>query len=132
MPRATYTLELELSYNTWTDVTADWRIDTPLIIERGIPPGERVARAGKMTLALHNPDGRYTPGHANATPGFDIGIGARLKASDGTTTSTLFYGRLAEIDPIPNPTVGAVREPPLRTTIVVEDEMASLGRAQVG
>ena len=46
MPRASYMLELELSYNTWTDVTADWQIGKPLRIERGIVPGERNARPG--------------------------------------------------------------------------------------
>ncbi len=121
--KATYYLEFELSYNTWTDLAADWRADTPLVIERGIEPGERVARVGRMTLALHNPDGRYTPGHANARAGFEAGIGVRLRASDGVNTYTLFYGRLAEIVPRRDPR--PEREAAL---IAVEDDMAALGR----
>ncbi len=99
MPRGTYMLELELSYNTWTDVTDDWHTATPLVIERGIESGANVAGVGRMTFALHNPDGRYIPGHAHATGGFEAGIGVRLRAGDGVNTHTLFYGRLAAINP---------------------------------
>ena len=97
MPKATYTLELELSYNTSTDITEDWHTPAPLVIERGLEPGERVAGVGRMALSLHNPDGRYTPGHVNVTDGFEVGIGTRLKANDGTATYTLFAGRIAVI-----------------------------------
>jgi hypothetical protein len=124
---------LELSYNTWTVVTADWRVADPLVIERGLTPGERVARVGKMSLTLHNPDGRYTPGHANLRPGFDLGIMARLKASDGVTTSTLFTGRIAAIDPHPNQDALPVGPgSPLQTRIIVLDDIAALAQARVG
>jgi|GEM_PF-1040009 len=130
MPQATYTLEMELSYNTWTNITADWQIAAPLTIERGIEPGERVARIGRMSLTLYNPDGRYTPGHANARPGFNSGIGVRLKANDGTTTRTLFYGRLARI----TESVRTIPNPALQDTvqIEVEDDIAALRRVPVG
>ncbi len=121
MPRATYTLEAELSYNTWTDIAADWQTATPLSIERGITPGEALVGVGRMTFALHNPDGRYTPGHTNATSGFDLGIGIRLKANDGTSTHTLFYGRITEIVPQHDAKRG-------QCTVVCEDDMAALGR----
>lgn len=126
MPRATYTLELELSYNTWAAVTADWHTESPLVIERGLSPGERVAGIGRMTLALHNPDGRYTPGHANCTAGFRAGIGVRLKASDGANTYTLFTGRIAEVRPLI-----AAGLKPAPAEIVCEDDMAFLYRRRV-
>jgi hypothetical protein len=122
MARATYTLELELSYNTWTDITADWRAADPLIIERGIEPGDRVAGVGRMELLLHNPDGRYSPGHANVEAGFTTGIGARLKADDGASTFTLFYGRVSLIAP------GSKHI----TRLVAEDDIAGLRRTPIG
>src|SRR5574341_1911599 len=124
MPRATYYLDFELSYNTWTNLAADWRAADPLIVERGIEPGEHIAGVGRMSFALHNPDGRYTPGHASARPGFDVGIGVRLRASDGTNTRTLFYGRLASIEAAQRVDVPYVR-------ITVEDELAATHRRQL-
>jgi hypothetical protein len=99
MPRAEYTIEAELEYNTWTDISGDWHTPVPLIVERGIEPGERLAGIGRLTLALYNPDGRYTPGHANATTGFGVGIGLRARANDGSTSYPLFYGRITAITP---------------------------------
>ncbi len=128
MPRAAYMLEVELSYNTWTDISDDWQIATPLIIERGIKPGERVAEIGKMILALYNPDGRYTPGHANATTGFEVGIRMRLRANDGSNTHSLFYGRIVEINP--RQTNGTRQSFP-QTEIICLDEMAALHRVRL-
>lgn len=128
MPRAVYTLEFELAYNTWTDVSADWLAAAPLVIERGIEPGERVAGVGRMTFSLHNPDGRYTLGHAQARPGFQIGIGARLWASDGTNTALLFYGRVAAITPAREAGVSRIR--PTGVAITCEDQVAALGRTR--
>ena len=130
MPHATYILELELAYNTWTDVAADWHTAAPLVIERGIEPGERIAGVGRMAFALHNPDGRYTPGHANARPGFEVGIGVRLRASDGASTRALFTGRLAAITP--RQAAGASAGPPLWVEVVCLDDMAALTRVPVG
>lgn len=130
MPRATYTLELELQYNTWTDVSADWHIPTPLVIERGIAPGERVARVGHMTFALYSADGRYLPGHPNARAGFEVGIGVRLQASLGAEAWTLFCGRVREIRPRRAAT--ARRTAPQQVEIVCEDDMAALERVPVG
>ncbi|HEC23058.1 MAG TPA: hypothetical protein ENI95_09085, partial [Chloroflexi bacterium] len=124
MPRATYTLEMELSAGSWTGVTGDWHTATPLVIERGIEPGERLAGVGRMTFALYNPDGRYTPGHQNAKPGFEVGVAVRLRASYGGQTDTLFYGRLAEIIPR-----GERGEPVAR--IVCRDEMAAVYTARL-
>jgi hypothetical protein len=129
MPRAAYMLEVELSYNTWTDITDDWQIATPLIIERGIEPGERVAGIGRMTFALYNPDGRYTPGHVNATAGFEVGIRVWLRANDGSSTHGLFYGRIVDINP--RRTVGDRRATSPQTEIICLDEMAALHRVRL-
>lgn len=129
MPHAIYTLELELSYNTWTDVSADWHTAIPLAIERGIAAGERMARIGRMTFALYNADGRYVPGHPNAMAGFETGIGVRLRASLGAETWTLFYGRVREIKPR---RAAARRAVPQGVEIVCEDEIAALERVRLG
>jgi len=121
----TYWLEFELSYNTWSDLSADWHAPTPLRCVRGLAPGARVASTGRMRFALRNPDGRYTPGHAGALPGFEAGIGVRLRASDGSTSATLFTGRLASIRPR-----RAAGEPV--ADLLVEDEMAALARRELG
>ncbi len=124
MARAGYLLEFELAYNTYTDLSADWHAPTPLVIERGLEPGERVAGVGRMTLGLYNPDGRYTPGHPNATAGFGVGSGVRLRAVYDGQTHTLFYGRLAGIIPR-----GPGGEPVAMLT--VRDEIAALERARL-
>src|SRR5690606_4635861 len=77
----------------------DWHTGEPLVIERGIEPGERMAGVGRMSLALYDPDGRYTPGHPAALPGFDAGVRVRLRASDGTATHALFTGRVESLTP---------------------------------
>jgi hypothetical protein len=122
---------MELSYNTWTDVTADWVTAVPLVIERGMEPGERVAQVGRMGFALHSPDGRYVPGHADVTPGFEAGIGARLRAHDGTQAHTLFTGRIEAIRPRRE---AASRRPvgPDAVEVMCADDMAALGRVAVG
>jgi hypothetical protein len=125
-----YFLEFELAYNTWTDLSADWQTRAPLMIERGMEPGERTARVGSMRLALHNPAGRYTPGHADCTPGFQAGIGVRLRASDGIDTYTLFYGRLASITHVQSP--AGRRAIADATGITVEDDIAALERMPIG
>jgi len=130
MPKPTYTLQAQLTYNAWTDLTSDWLIAAPLIIERGLTPGGRVARIGRMTLALYNPDGRYTPGHASATAGFEVGIGIRLRASDGVDTWTLFAGRLAAVTPRQS-VAGRSPLPGKSVQITVEDDMAALERSPV-
>jgi hypothetical protein len=119
-------LELELAYNRWVDVSADWHTPAPLIIERGIEPGERLAGVGRMTFALHNPDGRYTPGHPACRSGFRVGIGARVRVSDGVQTATLFYGRLAEARPCRQ-----VQGRGGTVEVVCEDDIAALRRARL-
>ncbi len=130
MPRATYTLELELQYNIWTDVSADWHTPTPLVIERGLTPGERVAQVGRMTFALYSPDGRYLPGHPNARAGFEVGIGVRLRAHFGAQERTLFCGRVREIRPRRAATPHRIALQ--QVEVVCEDDMAALERTPTG
>ncbi len=130
MPRAEYTIEAELEYNTWTDIGGDWHTPVPLIIERGIEPGERLAGIGRLTLALYDPDGRYTPGHANLTTGFGVGIGLRVKANDGSTTYPLFYGRITAITP--QRSAKKNDHPALYVMITAQDDIDALGRVPVG
>jgi hypothetical protein len=99
MARATYHLELALSYGVWTDVTEDVHARTPVTIERGLPFDGAVADVGWMTLALHNPDGRYDPDDANVSEGFEVGIRVRLRATAGGVTETLFYGQVVDLTP---------------------------------
>jgi len=99
MTRAAYIIEFELSHNAWTDLGGDLHAATPVVAERGIRPGERVASVGELTFALYDPDGRYTPGSLNLTTGFDVGVRVRLRADDGGGAVTLFTGRLSEVTP---------------------------------
>lgn len=130
MPKAAYTLELMLTTAVWTDVTADWATADPLVIERGIEPGERIAGVGRMSLALYDPDGRYTPGHPAALPGFDAGVRVRLSASDGTLTRALFTGRVEAITPYR--AAGARGGTPPHVRLACVDDMAALWRVPVG
>ncbi len=130
MPRAEYTIEVELEYNTWTDISGDWHTPIPLIVERGIEPGDRLARVGRLTLALHDPDGRYTPGHTNLTTGFGVGIGLRVRASDGSTTYPLFYGRIAAISPQRSAQKNDRHS--LYVTVTALDDIDALARVPVG
>jgi hypothetical protein len=79
-------LELDGEGNGWTDVTRDVRTQVPVECERGIAgssPLDRVAATGTLRFALNNLasatglEGRWSPNHVNATPGFDFGIGVK-------------------------------------------------------
>lgn len=127
MPVPTYTIEIMQTPTTWVDVTADWASAEPLVVERGIEPGGRVAGVGRLTFALHNPAGRYTPGHPDALPGFDAGARVRLRASDGVQTYPLFGGR---VETIRAGQVAGSAGDVVRVTCV--DDMAALHRVPVG
>jgi len=99
MARAIYHVELELAYGVWTDVAADVHAQTPITVERGLPVDGAVADVGWMTLALHNPDGRYDPDGPNVIGGFEVGVGVRLRATVGAATATLFVGQVVHLTP---------------------------------
>lgn len=108
----TYVLEMEFSGagNGWTDVSADVDAGTPIVWDYGIRDtgiDARVADPGTLTLALKNGPtnsahlvGYYSPYHANVRAGFALGIGVRLRLSDGTSTVTRFVGRVCSIVPV--------------------------------
>lgn len=95
----------------WTDVTADCRVTTPVVIERGIKdnaPIARVAATGTCSFALDNSEmnserkrGLYTPGHAECRQGFGMGVPCRVSMNVGVTRYTQFIGRIRRIAPTP-------------------------------
>jgi|TARA_R110000824_G_scaffold132891_1_gene295457 hypothetical protein len=95
---------------TLTDVTADTRAAVqPINVEYGISgsgPLDRIAGTGIMTFALdnsagnsHSQQGAYSPGHANAVTGWDLGAEVLLKITYDGTTYYKFSGTLIDISP---------------------------------
>ena len=111
--RATVVLELQLSGSAgaFTDVTADVVSQSRILAEYGINGGgplDRVGQTGKMDFRLRNDArnsgaklGYYSPGHANARSGFDLGIGIRLKITYSGSTFYKWRGELSRIEPTP-------------------------------
>ena len=107
---AEFRLELLLGA-TWTDVTADVRYDPPPTGRYGMMgtgPADRVADTGTLTFALDNGPGNsaglvgyYSPGHANARSGFDLGVGVRASFDYFGAVYYKFRGTLDEILPVP-------------------------------
>jgi hypothetical protein len=104
----TFTLEMNFSGATWTDVTADVRINNNIIRRQGISgnrPQDRIASSGSLQFTLNNATtnsggklGYYSPGNANLRSGFGIGTGVRLKETgNGNTRYYQFY--VANIQP---------------------------------
>jgi hypothetical protein len=92
------------------DLSADVRIGVqPINVEYGISgssPLDRIAETGTMTWAMDNStsnsaglQGYYSPGHANARSGWDIGATLRLKLTHSGTTYYKFVGNLIDIQP---------------------------------
>jgi len=109
---ATIVMQCELAGagGGWTDITADTRIGVrPLSIDYGITgsgPIDRVASTGIMEWAMDNSSsnsggaqGYYTPGHANARAGWDIGIACRCKLTFGATDYYKGVGTLITVVP---------------------------------
>jgi|TARA_R110000824_G_scaffold21078_6_gene78866 hypothetical protein len=95
---------------TLTDITADTRAAVqPITVEYGIAgsgPLDRIAQTGIMSFALdnsagnsHGQQGAYSPGHANAVTGWDLGKEILLKITYGGTTYYKFSGTLVGIAP---------------------------------
>jgi len=126
MATATYALEMEFSTGVWTDVWSAVHAGTPIMIRRGISnPLERIADIGSITFKLLNSDHKYSPDHASAQSGFEIGIGVRLRATFSATTYDLFRGTIVDILPTP----GLARE--RRTAVVCYDDMDKLARRKL-
>ena len=94
---------------TLIDVTADVTNVSPIQVDyciKGNGPLDRIASTGTMTFSLNNAAnnsggvlGYYSPGHANARTGWDIGLLVRLKVAYGGTTYYKFSGNLISIVP---------------------------------
>ena len=95
---------------TLTDITADTRIGIqPIEVSYGIQssgPLDRVAETGTIVFALDNSSsnstgnaGAYSPGHANAISGWDIGVDIILKIAYAGTDYYKFAGTLVSIEP---------------------------------
>lgn len=96
----------------WTDISVDVRLgEAPVVAEygiRGTGPLDRVASTGTLTFALDNTvsnsgwkQGYYSPGHANARTGFELGIVVRLAIIDNATGARhyKFRGTLISVQP---------------------------------
>lgn len=93
----------------WVDVTED-KLNIPAVeITRGIPgtePGDRVADVGTMDWGMDNSIGNlgtalgyYSPDHANAMVGYDIGTKVRFAITYDGTAYYKFYGKIASLIP---------------------------------
>jgi len=100
---AVVTIEMKLN-DIWTDITADVVGDCD--IQYGIMDNDvmgRVADPGSISFMLNNSannsatkEGYYSPGHANARSGFNIGTEVRLKVVYDGFTMYKFKGKIPE------------------------------------
>lgn len=93
-----------------TDITADVLLGVQSLHcsygIKGSGPLDRVAQTGTLTFALNNSasnsggvQGYYTPGHANARSGWDLGILIYVGFTYGGTTYIKFHGTVNSIVP---------------------------------
>lgn len=90
-------LEIDFNAGSWTDVTSDLLLKPNPKWRRGIMSGKptaRVASVGTFRFALHNPDGKYSPGHASVQAGFGVGNKVRLSFEMEGETFYKFRGRI--------------------------------------
>ena len=107
------TLEMKFSGDAgaWTAVTADLRLNPNPVFTYGIggnSPTDRMASTGSFSFGMDNSEGNsaglvgyYSPGHANARSGFELGIKVRLSLARAGTTYYKFVGRIVAINPVP-------------------------------
>ena len=108
METATLVLQFKLS-GVWTDVSADWMNFPYLKWRSGMgrdDPTSFVADVGELEFWLNNAAtnsarlaGYYSPGHANARAGFELGTEVRVKTTYSAATRYQFHGRISEIQP---------------------------------
>ena len=94
---------------TLTDITADVRDFQDIQVSYGIMgtgPTDRIAGTGTLSFGLnnsasnsHGQAGAYSPGHANAVAGWELGAEIVLSIAYDGTTYTKFTGGLADISP---------------------------------
>lgn len=129
MQQATLVIQMYLSA-AWTDVSADV-LSTPYIKwGSGFgydEPTAFVADNGTLEFWMNNSNrnsgavmGYYSPGHASARTGFELGTRVRVKSTYSAADRYQFHGRISEIEPL----AGKYRM--RRTRVVVTDYMEEL------
>ncbi len=103
-----FEFELYLA-GAWVKVTEDVRTSVMPNISKGIQgsgPKARAASIGVLKFALDNSTGNsggllgyYSPGHANARGGFDLGSKVRFNIYVGSMPYYKFIGRIVDIEP---------------------------------
>lgn len=106
----TYKLEFYIAA-AWVDKTADVWAGAPISATWGITgskPTDRVARPGILSFSMVNATsnsggkmGYYSPGHADAYAGFDLGTLVRYSETYSGTTYYKFYGKITDIKVVP-------------------------------
>lgn len=119
----------------WTVKTADVQSVKGVRIDggiRGLTPSNRLAGPGSMKFALDNSagnseasEGLYSPRHANALVGFDVGTRARLHIVNASTDYYEGYGKVGKI----SPRAGTKRARTVRVT--VNDWITDLHRHKI-
>lgn len=112
----TYTIEMQFTAGTWTDVSADVWARDPVTVERGIfsrGPTARVAEPGSCAFTLNNSAsnsaglaGYYSLFHTNKRSGFGYSIPVRFTLTDSGGSTVQFVGRLTDIEVEPGQYAG--------------------------
>lgn len=131
MTSLTYAVEMYMG-TAWADVTGDVRMSGGIRAGGGLLGSsvtDRVAPPGLMQFDMDNSlnnsggtVGYYSPDHAAARSGFDVGTQVRLKLTSGTLTYYPFHGRIKAIDPA----MGLYRERNVRVTAADYMEQPSI------
>jgi len=132
-------IEAEFTPSNWTDITADVIDVIPIKWRRGIwsnRPTARTAGTGSLKMLLDNSAknsgsklGYYSPEHANARSGFEVGLAIRIKYTYGGTTYFKLHNRMSDA----NPDHGQYKN--RRVSVVALDYMNIISRykmAQIG
>ncbi|MBP8275084.1 MAG: hypothetical protein KAY59_11670 [Acidobacteria bacterium] len=108
MSAYTYTIEMQFTSGTWTDVSGDVFKHGGIRVERGIfsrGAAARVAEPGSCSFTLNNSatnsaglGGYYSLFHANRRTGFGYSIPVRFTLTDAGGSTVQFIGRLTDID----------------------------------
>ena len=108
MSAYTYTIEMQFTSGTWTDVSGDVFKHGGIRVERGIfsrGAAARVAEPGSCSFTLNNSPtnsaglgGYYSLFHANRRTGFGYSIPVRFTLTDAGGSTVQSIGRLTDID----------------------------------
>lgn len=115
-PGVVLEMQFSGSAGAWTDIAADVLTQPGIRARYGIfgtDARARVADTGILSFSLNNSQtnsggllGYYSPGHANARSGFEIGIGVRLGLTWSGSTFYKFRGTLDSVSPEPGQRLG--------------------------